>query len=174
MKEIEIQNGVSVAKEGARLTIKGPKGSTSKSIDERLVVLSIEGNKIRISQTENKKLQKKGALAVMALTTELTDAIGSVSSGIERKMTVVFAHFPVSMEVKGQELYIKNLFGEKIPRVAVLAGETKVMIKGSDVTVTGCDKYDVGQTVANIMNACHARGQDTRVFQDGIYPAREE
>ncbi len=47
-------------------------------------------------------------------------------------------------------------------------------VKGQDVTVKGLDKYEVGQTVANIRRGCYARGYDTRVFQDGLYVAAEE
>lgn len=174
MREIEIQNGVAVSQEGSKLTIKGKKGSTTKAVNGRLLAIKVEGNKVIISITKNKKLASKAELASQAFGTEITDAIKTVNDGIERKMTVIFAHFPMSIEIKGKEVHIKNIFGEKVSRVARIVGDTKVEAKGQDVKVTGADKYDVGQTVANIKNACHARGQDTRVFQDGIYPSREE
>ncbi len=174
MAEIQIQSGVEVKAEGKTLTIKGKRGTTVKTIDLRLLDLKIESGKITIGLTKNKKLQFKAGLAAMALTTEITSAMKSTTEGIEKKMTIIFAHFPMSTEIKGKEFFIKNIFGEKVPRKAKIVGDTKVEVKGQDVKITGADKYDVGQTMTNIMHACHARGQDTRVFQDGIYPAREE
>ena len=47
-------------------------------------------------------------------------------------------------------------------------------VKGQDVTIKGVDKYDVGQTIANIRKGCYSRGYDTRVFQDGLYVVNEE
>ncbi len=174
MREIEIQNGVSVTAEGPRLTIKGKKGSTTKAVNERLLSVKVEGNKVVVNTTKNKKLAAKAELASHAFATEISDAVRTVNDGIERKMTVIFAHFPMSIDIKGKDIHIKNIFGEKVSRLAKIVGDTKVEVKGQDVKVSGADKYDVGQTMANIKNACHARGQDTRVFQDGIYPAREE
>lgn len=171
---IEVPAGVTVTLEGNTIGIKGKKGSTAKKVDARLLNVKAEGSKITIDITKNKKLQEKAKLATMALTTEISGALKSVDEGIEKKMTIIFAHFPMSTEIKGKDFYIKNLFGEKIPRRARIVGDTKVEVKGQDVKITGCDKYDVGQTMTNIMHACHARGQDTRVFQDGIYPAKEE
>ena len=174
ISQIEIPSGVNVKLEGSAMTIQGKRGSTVKRVDQRLLDVKVEGNKISISLTKNKKLQEKAMLASMALTTEVKGSITTVNDGIEKKMTIIFAHFPMSTEIKGKDFFIKNIFGEKIPRRARIVGDTKVEVKGQDVKITGADKYDVGQTMTNIMHACHARGQDTRVFQDGIYPAKEE
>ncbi len=174
MAEIAIENGVTVRLDGNMLAIQGKRGSTTKKVDLRLLGMKVEPGKVSIALTKNKKLQKKAKLAEMALTTEITNAIKSVNDGIERKMTIIFAHFPMSTEIKGKEFLIKNIFGEKIARKAMIIGDTTVEVKGQEVKITGVDRYDVGQTMTNIMHACHARGQDTRVFQDGIYPSREE
>ena len=73
------------------------------------------------------------------------------------------------MEVKGKEMLIKNFLGEKQPRKAKIPGQTKVEVKGQEVTVTGLSKEDVGQTIANIRSATRIRNRDSRVFQDGFY-----
>ena len=31
-------------------------------------------------------------------------------------MKILYAHFPTSVEIKGKKMYLKNLFGEKVPR----------------------------------------------------------
>lgn len=83
-------------------------------------------------------------------------------------------HFPIALEVKGNTLLIKNLFGERIPREAKIVGDTKLEVKGQEIIVKGVDIYDVGQTITNIRKACKVKQKDTRIFQDGIYEAHEE
>ncbi len=174
MYEIKIPAGVDVTFSDSTLTIKGKLGSTSKTINTRLVSIGIDKEKMTIGLTSNKRFAKKAALAAKALDTELSGAIAGVENGIERKMVVFYAHFPTTIEIKGDKILIKNIFGEKVPRITSIVGSTKVEVKGQDVTVKGVDPYDVGQTIANIRGICFARGNDTRVFQDGIYLAKEE
>ena len=53
-------------------------------------------------------------------------------------------------------------------------GDAKVSVKGDEVTITGVNKEDVGQTMANLEQATKIRGKDPRVFQDGIYLVSKE
>jgi len=81
----------------------------------------------------------------------------------------VYAHFPMKAIVKGSEFVIENFLGEKAPRRAPILGETKVVVQGDQVLLTGPNVEEVGQTAANIEQATKIRGFDPRVFQDGIY-----
>jgi large subunit ribosomal protein L6 len=173
MHTIEIPSGVDVKVNDDQITIKGKLGSTSKRMNTRLMEVKVESGKINIKETENKKLIKKAVLAEQAFESELRSAMKGVQEGIERKMVVFFAHFPMVIEVKGKVVSIKNIFGERTPRTTEIVGDTKVDVKGQDVTIKGVDAYDVGQTVANIRKACYSIG-DTRVFQDGVYLAKSE
>ncbi|MDE1851090.1 MAG: 50S ribosomal protein L6 [Candidatus Micrarchaeota archaeon] len=174
MYEIEIPSGTTVQFNEGEIAIKGKLGSTRKKFNVKLNTYKQEGSKITIGWTKNKKLVKKAELAATATSNEVRDAIKNVNEGIETNMKVLYAHFPMSLELKGRSLHLKNVFGEKVPRTADIVGDTKIEIKGQDVKVKGVDRYDVGQTIANIRKACKARGYDTRVFQDGIYISREE
>ncbi len=174
MYELEIPSGVKVEVNGELVSIKGKLGSTTKRASSKFATIKVNGSKITIEEIKNKKLAKKSALAAQAINTELTDALVGVEGGIEKKMKVLYAHFPTTIEIKGKTIYLKNLFGEKVPREIHIVGDTKVEVKGQDVTVKGVDKYDVGQTIANIRKGCYARGFDTRVFQDGLYVVTEE
>lgn len=172
--ELEIPNGVTATVSDGHISIKGKLGATTKKISTKFIHVKVEGNKIAINEVKVKKLAKKSALATKAFSAEISDSMKGVQNGVEQKMKVLFAHFPTSIEVKGKKMFLKNLFGEKVPREIDIIGDTKVEVKGQDVTVKGVDKYEVGQTVANIRRGCYARGYDTRVFQDGLYIANEE
>ena len=174
MYELDIPNGVKVEVNGDTVTVKGKLGSAAKHINPKFVHMSVDGNKLVIKEVENKKLAKKSGYATKALEGIFRESMNNVENGIEKKLKVLFAHFPASIEVKGRSMYLKNLFGEKVPREISIVGATKVEVKGQDVTIKGIDKYEVGQTIANIRRGCYARGYDTRVFQDGLYVVTEE
>jgi len=85
------------------------------------------------------------------------------------KLKLVFSHFPVSLEVNGKELMIKNFLGEKSMRRAKILDGVNVKVSGKDLTVEGIDIEKTSQTAANIEQAGKIKNKDRRVFQDGIY-----
>ncbi len=176
MQEIQIPSTVkvSISADGSEVSISGKLGSTKKSVNRRLTSVTLKGDKMVIEEVKNQKLAKQAVLACQAVGTEMRGAVEGVEKGLEKKMKIVFAHFPMSTEIKGNLVLVKNVFGEKKPRVAKIVGSTKVEIKGQDVLVKGVDPYDVGQTAANINRLSFVRRKDSRVFQDGIYYVNEE
>ncbi len=99
----------------------------------------------------------------------INNMITGVTEGFTYHMKIVFAHFPMNVKVNGNKVNIDNFLGERHPRTAKIVGSAKVNVKGDEVTVTGINKEDVGQTVANLEQATKIKGRDPRVFQDGIY-----
>ncbi|MCL5430421.1 MAG: 50S ribosomal protein L6, partial [Candidatus Marsarchaeota archaeon] len=79
----------------------------------------------------------------------------------------------MTVEAKGNTVQIKNLIGERAPRMAVIRGSTKVEVKGQLVRIYGVNMEDVTQTEANLRKACRIRKKDVRVFQDGLYTPLE-
>jgi large subunit ribosomal protein L6 len=73
------------------------------------------------------------------------------------------------VEVKGDELLIKNIIGERFPRSSKIVGSTKIEIKGQNVRIYGTSLDDVTQTAGNIRLRCKMRNKDIRIFQDGLY-----
>jgi large subunit ribosomal protein L6 len=93
-----------------------------------------------------------------------------VTDGFIYKMKIVYSHFPISVEVKGKEVLIKNFTGERSPRKAHIIGYTSVRMEGKDtVLIEGIDIEEVAQTAANIQQSTKIRKKDIRVFMDGIY-----
>ena len=50
-----------------------------------------------------------------------------------------------------------------------IPGDVTVDVDRFDVTVSGPNKEDVGQTAADIEQLTRVSGKDTRVVQDGVY-----
>lgn len=161
MIEVTIPEGVQFSLNGRTATAKGKLGEVEREFKGAPVSIKHEGNAIKVS-SEDKAIE--GTVA-----SHLNNMFKGVLNGYEKKLVIRFAHFPMSLETKGTELWIKNFLGEKKPRKAKIIGKVKIEVKGQDVLVHGPDKEAVGQTVANIRTATRIREKDGRVFQDGIF-----
>ncbi|HEX7031924.1 MAG TPA: 50S ribosomal protein L6, partial [Nitrososphaera sp.] len=116
----------------------------------------------------------------LAVTNTARSIIESMIKGVEKgytyKLKIIFAHFPISVKVKGKEVTVENFFGERAPRISKIVGDaTKVSVVGEDVIVQGPSLEDVSQTAANIELSTKIKNKDQRVFLDGLYVySREE
>lgn len=169
MQEVSLPNGVDAKIEGDEIIFKGKAGSAKVKINRKLLDLKLDGNKIIVEGSKEKKLKRVAAMAENAIIGRINGVLEGVQNGIEKKLQVAFVHFPIALELKGDTLLIKNIFGERAPRSAKIIGNTKLEIKGQEIKVKGVDPYEVGQTVTNIEKACKIVDKDTRIFQDGIY-----
>lgn len=158
IEKVKIPSGVSVNFSGATVTVSGANGKVSKTIPP--ISVKSEGGEIEIAGS------KTNVNTTVAL---IESAFKGVAEGFHRKMQIIYAHFPMTIETKGNMLNIKNFLGEKVPRVAQIIGDTKVKVEKETVTVSGSDSYAVGQTIANIRTATRIKYKDPRVFQDGVY-----
>lgn len=160
---VEIPKEVNVAVSGNAINVKGSKGEVSVPLSKGISVAQESGN-IKISGSK---------MFVNTCKAHLLNAFKGVTQGHEKKMVILYSHFPVKVEVKGDEIHIKNFLGAKVDRIAKVVGSTNVKVKGKEVVLQGPSMYDVGQTAANLRTATRIRGKDERVFQDGIYVVRE-
>jgi len=165
-KRVEIPEGVSVSLEGSTLVVKGPKGECRKDFRKIPVYLSVEEGEVVIRAYGKKK---KYRAIVGTATALIKNMLYGVKEGFEYRLKIVYAHFPISVRVKGREVLIENFMGEKKPRVAKIVGDVKVEVEGDDVVVRGPCLEDVGQTAANIELSTRVKNKDPRVFLDGIY-----
>ena len=95
--------------------------------------------------------------------------LDGLSEGFKYKLKICSGHFPMSVNVEGSKLKIKNFLGEKIPREATLLKGVKVEVKGNEISLEGSDIEKLGQTASNIEQSTRITNRDRRVFQDGIY-----
>ncbi len=173
MLTIEIPAGVTVEIKGNEISTKGSLGSNSRKFNDALLKITKDGNKITIKGIENKVLAHKAGMAVISMAKEINNDMDGVNKHYESNMQTVFAHFPITVEIKGDMVLVKNLIGERAARTAKIVGTTKVEIKGQNLRIYGTSKNDVSQTCANLRKCCKIREKDGRVFQDGVYFALE-
>lgn len=165
-EKVAIPKGVTVTVNGSIVEVKGPKGKLSRDFYNPKTKVKLVGDHLVIS-CEMPRVKDKAMIGTFA--SHLTNMIEGVTVGFEYHMKIVFSHFPMKTAVKGDRFIIENFLGERSPRQAKILGDTKIVVKGNDVVLTGTDVEAVGQTAANIEYATKIWGYDPRVFQDGIY-----
>ena len=165
-EKITISDGVKVTLEQDTLTVTGEKGSLSRMFLHPKVTVKVNGNMVEIT-CKNPRRKDKAFAGTFAA--HIKNMIKGVSRGFEYQMKTVFSHFPIKTSAEGDEFIIQNFLGERAARKAKILEGVTVEAKGDDITVSGIDKENVGQTVANIERATKVKKRDIRVFQDGVY-----
>jgi large subunit ribosomal protein L6 len=163
---IEIPDEVSAEVSNLDLTVEGPNGSVTRTLWYPSVSVSVEDGEIVVSADED---DAKTNATVGTFESHVSNMIHGVTEGWEYEMEVYYAHFPMQVNVEGDEVVIENFLGERSQRRTPLRGDTEVQVDGEVVTLTGPSKEDVGQTAADIEQLTRVTDKDNRVFQDGVY-----
>jgi len=170
IEAVPIPNGLAVDIEGRKIIVKGPKGTLEKNFDDprfnSLIDITLDQNKLVIKSWDEKR---KVRAMIGTMQSHVKNMIAGVNEGYKYSMKIVYTHFPMSVNVAGNKVEIKNFLGEKGARIADIAGDCKIHVDKENIEISGINVEDVSQTAANIENACKLRGRDRRIFQDGIY-----
>jgi large subunit ribosomal protein L6 len=164
--EIELPDDVSASMDHLDLTVEGPNGSVTRRLWYPDVDVSVEGDTVAV-ESENEDAKTNATVGTFE--SHVRNIIHGVTEGWEYRMTVLYSHFPMQVDVEGDEVVIDNFLGERHPRRTEIRGDTEVEIDGEDLVLRGSDKEAVGQTAADIEQLTRVKDKDTRVFQDGVY-----
>ena len=165
-KEIEIPEGIEAEVDGNRIRIKGPEGENSRGFAIRDLKLTKEGNKIIVG---SKKATKKEKKLMNTMAAHIKNMILGTQKKFEYELKAVFSHFPITIDVNGQEVLIKNFLGEKTPRKTRIPSGVEIEVNGAIIKVKSTDKELAGQAAAKLETATRIRARDKRIFQDGIF-----
>jgi large subunit ribosomal protein L6 len=164
--ELKIPENVKVEIEGKKVKVYGEKGELERTFAEKGIKIElVEGKILIFSESERKKFKA----LVGTIAAHIRNMFEGVTKGFTYRLRIVYSHFPVTVKVEGDKVLIQNFLGERVPRVAKIVGKTQVKVEGSDLIVSGINIEEVGQTAANIEQACRIVGYDRRRFMDGIY-----
>ena len=172
MAEVEAPPSVTIIKEGNVIIVKGKYGTVKKDFTKLPATVTVQENMVTIKPYGTRKHDLAVANTARSIVAGMIKGVGK---GHTYKLKIIFAHFPISVKVKGKEVHVENFFGERSPRVSKILGDaTKVSITGEDVIVQGPSLEDVSQTAANIELSTRTKGKDQRVFLDGLYVYSKE
>ena len=165
-REIDIPDSVTATMDRLELTVEGDNGSVTRRLWYPDIAVDTTDDAVVIeSEDDNAKTNS----TVGTFESHVKNMVHGVTEGWEYSMEVFYSHFPMQVTVEGDEVVIENFLGEKAPRRTPVRGDTEVSIDGEELTISGPDIEDVGQTAADIEQLTRVTDKDTRVFQDGVY-----
>jgi len=165
---VDVPKGVTFSLHGRRLHAKGPLGSIDRPFPSDALELTTSSGTATLTLRLPAHRKRSQAL-LRTWAAHLRNLAGSLTLGVEARLKIVAAHFPMKVQVKENHILIENFLGEKHPRSSDLVPGTSAKVDGDFVILSGFDVEQVGQSAANIERASKIREYDPRVFQDGIY-----
>jgi len=173
-KIIEIPDGVEVNVDGTEIKVKGKEGENNRKFNIRKIEIEKQDGKLKIFSKNASKNEKKVMNTIVA---HIQNMINGVQKKFEYKLKIVFSHFPMTVNIKGNEATIKNFLGEKIPRKVKIPEGVDIESSKDEIVIKSINKELCGQSAANFEKATRIPLKDRRVFQDGIFithkPGRE-
>ncbi|MBP6883658.1 MAG: 50S ribosomal protein L6 [Candidatus Pacebacteria bacterium] len=141
-QELEIPAGVEVTQNGSILTVKGPKGTLTKTLRDEVEV-KINGKLVTFAIKRNDKFSKSlwGTYA-----SQIKNMIAGVVTPYQKKLILEGVGF--KSDVKGKELHLALGFSHGVV-VPIPEGLTTTAEKNL-ITVTGIDKEAVGSFAAAV------------------------
>jgi large subunit ribosomal protein L6 len=171
--ELPIPDDVTAETDHLDLEVEGPNGSVSRRLWYPDVSVTVDGEAVVIESPED---DAKTMSTLGTFESHVRNMFHGVTEGWEYELEVFYSHFPMQVNVEGDEVLIENFLGERAPRRTEIHGDTEVDVAEEEITVRGPDIEAVGQTAADIEQLTRVTDKDVRVFQDGVYitgkPAR--
>jgi large subunit ribosomal protein L6 len=170
--EVAIPEEVTITQESNKtIKVKGPKGSLERTFGvlPLEIIIDNENKSVKVS-TKLAKNTRKALVGTIAA--HIRNMFIGVTEGFYYHLKVVYSHFPMTVSVVGKEVRIENLYGGKEPKIVSILGDSKVVVKEGDVTVTGINIEHVSQTAAKMQEICKLRGKrhkSPKTFMDGVY-----
>ena len=139
---IAIPAGVDVVVDGSTVTVKGAKGTLTRTMHSNITITK-DGDTILVTRPNDNKENR----SLHGLTrTLIANMIEGVSNGFKKELEINGIGYRA--EVKGNALVMKIGFSHEV--IMEQPEGIAVEVNGNKVTVSGADKQKVGQFAAEI------------------------
>ena len=145
-KPIAVPAGVDVKIDGTTVTVKGPKGTLTKSFHKDMIIKQ-EGNELIVERPSEDKLHK----SLHGLTrTLVSNMVEGVTTGFSKSLDIEGIGYRAQMQ--GKELVMNIGFSHPVTMTAPEGIEIEVLSPTSPakLRISGPDKQKVGQFAANV------------------------
>lgn len=140
---IVVPAGVEVTINGSDITVKGPKGTLTRTVHSDMA-LSMEGNEIHVTRPSDNKEHR----SLHGLTrTLIANMVEGVANGYKKELEINGIGYRA--EKNGKTLVLTIGYSHKV-EVSEIDGITIEVPAPNKVVISGPDKQKVGQFAANI------------------------
>ena len=141
---VQIPAGVEVKINGNVVSVKGPKGELSRTIESKNITVKVEDNQVLVTRVNDEPQNK----ALHGLYRKLiSNMVEGVTNGYSKTLVVNGVGYKTSQ--KGNGVVLDVGFSHPVT-VAAVPGITLKADGGTKIIVSGIDKELVGQFAANI------------------------
>ena len=147
-KNIIIPKDSSIKIDGSNLTISGPKGSKTLTIDDKIFSSKLIDSEFQLKPLE-KKIDKKISILWGTYRSIINNAVTGVSKGHDKILELTGVGFRANLkgEILNLQLGFSHDVNFKIPKEIKIVVEKQTVIK-----ISGIDKQLVSKTAADIKN----------------------
>lgn len=142
-KIIDIPSDVTVSIDGNTVTVKGPKGELSKTLNERMTYKQDE-NTLEVVRPSDSKDDRTVHGTTRAL---INNMILGVSQGFQKTLELVGVGYRA--QIQGNDLVLNVGYSHPV-EIKAEDGITFAVEKNTTVTVSGVSKEQVGAIASNI------------------------
>ena len=142
-KPVSVPSGVTANMQGKTISVKGPKGTLSLLVDDRVKV-AMDKDAINVDPAD----ESKEARALWGTTrANLNNIVTGVTQGFERKLEITGVGYRAA--VQGKNLQLQLGYSHDVV-YAIPEGIAVVTPKPTEIVITGIDRRKVGQVAAEI------------------------
>ncbi len=142
-KPLKIPAGVDLTVDGAKVVVKGPKGTLTMAVHPRVLVKR-EGDEANVTVKDPEAVKDR---ALWGLTRRLLEnMVTGVTKGFEKKLEINGIGFKAALAGKVLKLDVGFSHDVEFPVPEGIA----IAVEKNIITVTGIDKQFVGETAARI------------------------
>ena len=150
-KEIPLPAGVKFRSEGDKFIVEGPKATLTTPVPEGISI-EVEDSILKVTRAN----EEKQTMALHGLTRALlANAVTGVTSGFQKRLDVVGIGYRA--EIRGQYLHLALGYSHPVEyplpddvEIAVEREKKTISNYIATITISGADKYRVGQVSAEL------------------------
>ena len=142
-RELTVPEGVTVTNENGIITVKGPKGELSLTLNPNIEV-KVEENIVKVTRNSEIKTTKQMHGTTNAL---ISNMIKGVKDGYEKALEIIGVGY--RFVLKGNVLEVSAGYSHKV-NLEIPKGITVDSVSATEINVKGIDKEAVGKFAAEI------------------------
>mmetsp|Transcript_91401 Transcript_91401/g.258826 ORF Transcript_91401/g.258826 Transcript_91401/m.258826 type:complete len:189 (-) Transcript_91401:98-664(-) len=172
-ESIKVPKGVKITIKAKKVEVVGKHGTLKRDFKHLPIELWVANNRTEVHARMYFAKSKQLSM-LRSVCSHISNLFDGVQKRFEYKMRLVYAHFPININITngGSVIEIRNFLGEKIVRTVNMLPGVKVEKSAQtkdELVVSGLDIDLTSRSAALIRQSCLVKDKDIRKFLDGIY-----